>query len=55
MSEELKSELNRLNPHLRDSRITFDESTHIYAIDGSSEKVMSVTTLIHTYFPHFNA
>jgi len=55
MSEDLKSELNSLNPHLRDSRITFDEPTHTYAIDGSSDKVMSVTTLIHSYFPHFNA
>jgi len=55
MSEELKSELNTLNPHLRDSRITFDEPTHTYTIDGSSDKVMSVTTMIHSYFPHFNA
>lgn len=44
-----------MNEHPRDSRITFDESTHTYYIDGSSENVISVTTLIHSYFPKFNA
>jgi len=45
--------LSQTNRHERDSRITFDESTHTYAIDGSSDKVISVTTLIHSHFPHF--
>jgi len=42
-------------PHARDSRISFDEATHTYEIDGSSEGVISVTTLIHHHFPKFNA
>jgi len=47
--------LEEQNKHLRDSRISFDEPTHSYTIDGSKNGIMSVTTLIHQYFPHFNA
>ena len=47
--------LSTLHPHPRDSRIVFDEPTHTYSIDGSSEGVISVTTLIHAHFPHFDA
>lgn len=47
--------LSQKYPHERDSRISFDEPTHTYKIDGSSEGVISVTTLIHHHFPQFNA
>ena len=46
--------LEFLNPHERDSRISFNEETHTYSIDGSSEGITSVTTLIHKHFPHFD-
>lgn len=42
-------------PHPRDVRVHFDEPTHTYSIDGSSDGVTSTTTLIHSFFPHFNA
>ena len=42
------------NRHPRDSRVSFDEPTHTYSIDGSSVGICSVTTLIHRHFPHFN-
>ena len=45
--------LSEKNKHERDSRIVFDEPTHTYSIDGSNHKVISVTTLIHHYFPEF--
>jgi ATP-dependent exoDNAse (exonuclease V) beta subunit len=47
--------LSTKNPHPRDSRVTFDEPTHTYSIDGSSVGICSVTTLIHQHFPHFEA
>lgn len=47
--------LQKKNKHPLDSRIVFDEEPHIYYIDGSSKDIISVTTLIHTYFPHFNS
>jgi hypothetical protein len=43
------------NTHPRDDRIQFVEDTHTYFIDGSSDGVISTTTLIHSFFPHFNA
>ena len=43
------------NPHPRDARVHFIEDTHKYYIDGSSEDYISVTTLIHSLFPHFDA
>ena len=46
--------LANLNPHPRDSHISFDEGPHIYTIDGDSD-FMSVTTWNHSHFPHFNA
>ena len=45
--------LANLNPHPRDSHISFDEGPHIYTIDGNSD-FMSVTTWNHSHFPHFN-
>jgi ATP-dependent exoDNAse (exonuclease V) beta subunit len=46
--------LANLNPHERDSHISFDEGPHIYTIDGDSD-FMSVTKWNHSHFPHFNA
>ena len=46
--------LQELNKHPRDKRIIFDEEPHIYYIDGKKADI-SVTTLIHKYFPHFDA
>jgi hypothetical protein len=43
------------NPHPRDSRITFVDSTHTYYIDGSSDGYISSTTLVHSLFPAFDA
>lgn len=42
------------NHHPMDDRITFDEPTHIYTIDGDSTYT-SVTTFVHQHFPHFDA
>jgi hypothetical protein len=41
------------NCHPNDNRITFDEPTHIYTIDGDSSYT-SVTTFLHHQFPKFN-
>lgn len=41
--------------HPRDKNITFIESTHTYIIAGVDSKITSVTSLIHSYFPSFNA
>ncbi len=43
------------NPHTRDSRISFVDSTHTYYIDGSSDGYISSTTLVHSLFPAFDA
>ena len=41
--------------HPRDSRIEFNEATHTYTIDGSSQGVISVTSLIGKFFEPFDA
>ena len=41
------------NAHLRDERITFEEETHTYTIDGSRDNWTSCTGFIHTYFAPF--
>ena len=46
--------LATLNYHPMDDRISFDEPTHIYTIDGESDYT-SVTTFVHQQFTHFNA
>lgn len=46
--------LAKLNPHPRDDHIQFDEPTHTYTIDDSSDYV-SVTTWNHSHFKHFDA
>jgi len=43
------------NAHVRDSSIRFEESSHIYTVQGSSKGYISVTKLIHSFFPEFNA
>ena len=47
--------LSFTNKHPRDDHISFHEPTHTYYIDGSSEKVISCTGFIHSFFPHFDA
>jgi hypothetical protein len=47
--------LERCNPHERDARIVFDEATHKYTIDGNKVYTISVSGLVHQYFPHFDA
>ena len=46
--------LQRENPHERDDRVLFEESSHTYTIDGDADYT-SVTTLIHTHFAAFDA
>jgi ATP-dependent exoDNAse (exonuclease V) beta subunit len=46
--------LAKLHPHERDSRILFDEPTHVYTIDGISNYT-SVTTWIHSHFEKFDS
>lgn len=46
--------LSEINRHERDDRISFDEKTHTYYVDGSSDGIISVTTLIHSHFPKFD-
>ena len=45
--------LSKDNHHPHDDRITFDEPTHVYTIDGDSSYT-SVTTFLHHQFPKFN-
>ena len=47
--------LARINGHPRDGDITFQEEGHIYTITGIDKHPVSVTTLIHQNFPHFDA
>lgn len=47
--------LAQSHPHPRDANITFKEKNHEYTIAGMSKKPTSVTTLIHSYFPSFDA
>lgn len=46
--------LARLNPHPRDANISFEESRHIYTINGDSNYT-SVTTFNHSHFEQFDA
>jgi len=47
--------LAKEHAHPRDTRIQFDEPTHVYTIDGDSSSYQSVTTLIHAYVQPFDA
>jgi ATP-dependent exoDNAse (exonuclease V) beta subunit len=55
MPEITGTALQRLHPHPRDARITFTEEGHRYTVDGDDSSYVSVTTLIHRFFPHFDA
>jgi len=46
--------LKNTNVHERDTNIVFDEEPHVYYVHGDSNNT-SVTTLVHKYFPKFNA
>lgn len=50
----MTTELGKLNPHIRDLAISFDEASHVYTVNGDST-FTSVTTFIHKFFPEFNA
>ena len=43
-----------VNKHPRDERITFDEATHKYTIDGSRYDI-SCTGFVHSFFGEFDA
>lgn len=43
------------NAHPRDSRISFEEETHTYTIDGEREGWTSCTGFLHNFFGEFNA
>ena len=45
--------LKERNAHPRDSNIVFDEEPHVYYVHGDPNNI-SVTTLVHKYFPCFN-
>ena len=47
--------LSKINHHPRDDDITFKEDDHEYTITNMPNKPVSVTTLIHKYFPTFDA
>lgn len=47
--------LATINQHERDVNITFIEEGHIYNVVGMIGKPTSVTTIVHKYFPHFDA
>ena len=48
--------LNKINGHLRDDLIIFDEKPHIYTVvTDQQSKYTSVTTFIHKFFGHFDA
>jgi len=43
-----------VNAHVRDARISFDEPTHKYTIDGSQYDI-SCTGFVHSFFGHFDS
>lgn len=47
--------LAKTNKHPRDEKIVFQEEGHQYTITGLTEHPISVTTLIHLFFPEFDA
>jgi hypothetical protein len=42
------------NRHPRDLCIEFNEPTHRYTVNGTSEKWISCTGFLHMFFPHFD-
>lgn len=55
MPEVTGTVLQARHAHPRDERIHFKEEGHTYTVDGTSGTYTSVTTLVHLFFPHFNA
>ena len=47
--------LSYRNAHDFDQHLRFQEEGHIYWIKGVDRDVISGTTVIHKYFPHFDA
>ena len=47
--------LARKNRNTRDLCIEFDEPTHRYTVNGTSNGWISCTGFLHTFFPHFDA
>ena len=47
--------LKTINRHERDQHIHFDEPTHVYTVKGTYKGYVSVTKLIHNFFPEFDA
>lgn len=45
--------LAQLHAHPRDSAISFRDEGHVYTIDGLEGHPISVTTVIHKFFPEF--
>ena len=45
--------LQLLHPHIRDENITFENTGHVYFIDGCSNDTVSTTTLIKTFTSPF--
>lgn len=50
----MASYLYKLNSHVNDQYIEFDEPTHVYTVKGNN-KYTSVTTWNHSHFEHFDA
>ena len=46
--------LAKRHPHARDKNIAFDEEPHTYYIYGQTAGWVSVTTVVHEFFPAFN-
>jgi hypothetical protein len=47
--------LARTHRHARDNHIHFDEPTHVYTVNGTSEGYCSITKFHHEFFGHFDA
>jgi hypothetical protein len=47
--------LTKLNHHLRDNHIAFDEPTHKYYVNGTCKGNISCTGFVHEFFGHFDA
>jgi hypothetical protein len=54
-AEDRFCELAEANPFVRDDRITFDEESHTYTIDGEHVVRCSVTRLVHHFVKAFDA
>jgi len=53
--QKLTYRLDQLNKHHRDDNIVFTEEGHLYTILNINKHPISVTTIIHKYFPEFDA